>query len=190
MKTCPYCKEEIHEEAVKCRYCQSSLTDTGQVEILAPPAGAQSDEPVAPAGADQDAAAKDDRVTYILDRGIIRFAKFTAGVVAVIVAAGLYLVGFDIKLTLQELAKSRTAAEATRDELTTVQEEVRKAQETYFQLAREMTLLRERAGNDAEFIAALRANLRELTESERRRLAELRRENPNSFSCARGGIGA
>lgn len=41
MKKCPFCAEEIQDEAIKCRFCGSMLTDA---ELPAPPGRASEDE--------------------------------------------------------------------------------------------------------------------------------------------------
>jgi uncharacterized membrane protein YvbJ len=80
MKICPFCREEIREDALKCRYCGSSLLP-GQ------PTAEKSDT---------GPSASADQVIYVVDQGLIRFAKFALAILALFVAVGAALYGFDI----------------------------------------------------------------------------------------------
>jgi hypothetical protein len=106
MKTCPYCKEQVHKEAVKCRYCQS---------MLSPP---QSSEPK---------LSENDRVTYILDQGLVRFAKFAGGVLAIFLVVGSYLFGFKLEAGLERVQVVQEKFTKAQEDLAKTQAEFTKA---------------------------------------------------------------
>jgi hypothetical protein len=98
VKVCPFCKEEIKVDAIKCRHCQSYLLPV------------QPGNPVVSNTPAETSESGKGNITYVLDKDLIRFAKFAFFVLGIFTLVGVYLYGIDLK----ELAKDQ---EGTKDRL-------------------------------------------------------------------------
>jgi hypothetical protein len=100
MKECPFCREQIRIEAVKCRYCGSSLLPN------------QSDS--SPPSPVPELDSK--QVVLILDRGFLYFAKFVGGIVVIIVALATAYFGFDLNKAREDVNQmSKEVAQAQKE---------------------------------------------------------------------------
>ena len=164
MKTCPYCKEAVNEEASKCRYCQSLLL---------------SPEPRSPDGTEGR------RVTYIIDSDLIRFAKFAVAVLAVFLVVGGYLFGFKLEASVEKVGALQKDVEKTSEELKKSQTDLQAAKSTLATLKSEVENLLTQAKRTLEEIGKLRdeaftrvVSIKELSPAQEQILARIKAVEP------------
>lgn len=163
--TCPFCKEEILDGAIKCRHCASLLLPG----IIATPA----EKPV-----------EERKVKLVVDKNLIRFAKFAGAVLGVFIAVGAYLFGIKLELTVekmrtaqQELDKSQKDFDEQRKKSSEIQTQLTDA-ESAVKLLDEIEKTRQAA---ILAYTKMQKRIRLLDSAEEAKLHKLRQEAPDKF---------
>ena len=166
MKTCPYCREDVHDDAIKCRHCHSMLLAI-------------------------DLPKKEDNgghITYVLDRDLIRFAKFSGAVLAVFLVVGAYLFGIKLDLVSEKVRDTQQELKVAQDKMAIAQKDLEAAQLTVKRLNHEVEAVLAEAKSQVGEIShkkseafELVALIKVLTPQQTTSLQEAKKKEPEKF---------
>jgi len=142
VKSCNYCQEEVQENAVRCPHCSSWLESH------------------------PDSSAPQNSIVYVLDRGIVRFAKFAMAILAMFLIVGAFFYGFDLKQASKEIAdvKERTLA---------LEKDLVKERDKVIELKEDAERLTEDLVAEREVVANLKDEMAEQAEASKKHLEEV-----------------
>ena len=96
MKECDKCKQTIPDGAIRCHHCTSWVTTSPE---------------------------DGERTVYILDRGLILYGRFVAGVLVVFLVVGVFFFGYDLKEASEAAHDAKRDTETLKSETETVKSE-------------------------------------------------------------------
>jgi len=95
MATCRYCKESVHDEAVRCKHCGS------EIGVSTP-------------------SSSSNKVTYVFDEGLIKFGKFAISLIIIFCIIGVSFYGIDFEHAADEIRNSLKETQKDRFDIMTL----------------------------------------------------------------------